>query len=162
MAIIYNKNKNTLANTADNYSRIAGLQDDINTLDAAILELTNGRTSAADQYIAMQEFLASEPIIDRVGDTLFVVPDGLDSYTLQSLSWAVGTANTGTFSFKLLIDGAEATPSIVNVGSGEDVNGITLTGGILIESGSVLRIETFNSTGATPSGLTVTILANNS
>jgi hypothetical protein len=161
MALITNGNLNTLANTADNYSRISGLQEDLNTLDLAITDLISSRPSgSSDQYIGMQEFLASEPITDRLGDSLLVVPDGLDSYTLASMSWAVGTANTGTFSFKLLIDGGEITSSIVNVGAGEDVDGITFSAGVQIEAGSVLRLETFNSTGATPSGLTVTILAN--
>lgn len=138
---------------------------DLPTIDGTVNQYlkTNGLgtlswTSGA-QEIHFQEFLTAEPIVDRVGDSFFVVPNSYNGLTTSSFKWSVFTPNTGTFTIKMEINGASVAGLAVNVIASAQNGDVTFPV-ITLNSNDRIRFSIQNSTGATPSGLALVLLLN--
>lgn len=107
--------------------------------------------------IGLQEFLNNELILDRTGETCFVVPDYMAGHSINQFRWSIFTPDTGTFDFDLFVGapGAAVSVSTVNVLSSA-VTGVA-SPGTTLAAGDIVYIVTSNTAGAPPAGLTVTL-----
>lgn len=125
--------------------------------------VTNGagvvtwKDNATDVPIYVQEFLTSEPIINRNGDTFVVIPTQYNGYKIAGYKWSVFTPNTGTFSVGLERNGASMAGT-TQAAAGNAQNGNVTFTAVTIATNDRLRVITSATAGATPSGLTVVLI----
>lgn len=107
-----------------------------------------------DQAVVIQEFLTSEPIINRVGHSFFIVPPSLNGFQVDSFNWSVFTTGTGTFTMQLERNGTNISGAGVSVAANAQ-NGSQGFATITLTTNDRIRVITSNATGAVPSGLTI-------
>ncbi len=135
--------------------------------DSLIAIVQNGVTSkitysnfsasvVSNELIEIQEFLAAEPIIDRNGDSFFVVPLILNGYTIDKFDWSVFSVDTGTFTISIEQNGVSIGSTAV---SASEQNATVIIPTVTLSTNDRIRIVTSLSSGATPLGLVVNLEA---
>tara|TARA_R110001592_G_scaffold120545_3_gene325019 strand:- start:97449 stop:97919 length:471 start_codon:yes stop_codon:yes gene_type:complete len=143
-----------LITTPDNASLFPVVKSGI-TSSITFLNLKNV-IGGGNKLIEIQEFLASEPIIDRGGDSFLSIPSALNGYTLSAFAWSVFSVDTGTFTISLERNGVSIGTTAVTASTQNATVSITP---VTLATNDIIRIVTSSSSGSTPLGLVVNLEA---
>lgn len=116
----------------------------------------SGGGGLSNEFVTLQEFLTFETVVNRTGESFFIVPSSLNGYELEGYEWSVYIPGTATFDIDLNINGSTVAGTTANVGVAITSGSITFST-ITLSAGDRISITTSNVSNvlATASGLAI-------